>query len=321
MAFRGPGSGAGFSGVSRLIDLYRQQELDAFDQDMQRASLSMRAQPARISEADGGSPWIERSVSDALPMSRTRVLEQAALAGEAEATREGSAQQVRLAQLQRIPGVTPRMASRMVLGRTGVQDEGDPSELRAALAEYLRRPSRETAAAAVSVGANLNQFPDRFAGDPGYAVPPVRGTPEFEQMLRREGDIQADVLERTAPIRANATAATRATTRDRVTRATLEDGTIVSINLDTGEMRPVTGASGEPARAPKTGKVSLLDQMLNQPADGVRAAPANAPAAADTGNVEAEQAAFMAAYRRLRARGVKNITGQMVRAEMTNDQP
>lgn len=141
----------------------------------------------------------------------------AAQRGAATGEAQNAEDRTRLAGLQRIPGITPRMASRMVMGRTGVLDEGDPSELRDALSEYLRQPSRDAAARAVAAGANLNQFPDRFEAirhDPSTGMEmsarpqaPVPGTAEWYTMRDRDRQNEEEWSVREIQARAAASAA------------------------------------------------------------------------------------------------------------------
>ena len=245
MTFRGPSYNGSF-GFERGFELERQARNDAFDQALQTASLQSRAQPMRVTDADNGDPWIERdiprrgSVADMPALNRSSLLTAARNQGEAEATRQVSAEQTRLQALRNIPGMSPLMASRIVFGRSGMEDaDVDPVSLRGTIAEYVRNPTREAAARAISAGADLNKFPDRFLAPEG-TFGPTRGTPQYEDMLRREGDIELETLRKAAPIRAEATAAARAPTRDRTELRQLKDGTIVRVNLETGTYEPVS---------------------------------------------------------------------------------
>lgn len=73
--------------------------------------------------------------------------------------------------------------------------DGDPAKmLRQRLAEYVRQPSRQAAAEAVRAGANLNLFPDRYAGEPGYAAP--EGTPEYYQNVENQLQFETRMKEK-----------------------------------------------------------------------------------------------------------------------------
>lgn len=85
----------------------------------------------------------------------------AAVQGRSEATAQNEADKVRYNALMTTAGITPRQAARLVYGRGDILDT-DPTELRTALAQYERDPSRDTAASAITVGASPSQFPDRF---------------------------------------------------------------------------------------------------------------------------------------------------------------
>lgn len=205
----------------------------------------------------GGMPPRMRSVADSpLMQSSTSQFQQHGetfsydpqLAAEDEAggilaqeEAKNRAERQRIGDLQEIPGITPRMASRMVLGRA--IDE-NPDELRRVLEEYVRSPSRESAARAIGAGADLNKFPDRFMlGDD--QTPPVRGTPAYEQMLEREDrmrtehDIEAD--ER----RLRMAATLRPEPRDRYRSVKGPRGEIGRQDLDTGEVE-WSGQMGAP---------------------------------------------------------------------------
>ena len=247
---------------------------------------------------------------------------------------QNTAESTRLKALRGIPGISERMASRMVYGRSGVMDDEDPSVLRSALADYLKTPSREAAARAIEAGANLNQFPDRFLGveqGPNGELPikqptPARGTPEYYDMLREEGDIGTERLQREAPIRARASADNRAPQRRRTGRVTGPKGEIGLLDLDTGEV-DWTGEMGA-----RPGGSSIYEDMMEArrvradtsasaaptpwPVPLARAAPAEqAPTQAPV-VPDQEITLATAARNRLKARGVKNITIEMLRAEM-----
>lgn len=248
MGFRGPSRGIDTTAFTLPIKLQREQDQDAFSRALQMAELGNRAssimgqgierdQERRAGEEAGrarlamtpgvrqggaGSRW-GMSVADS-PALQPRSFRQfgqdysfdPVAAGEAEGAASGVAQNTeestRMEALKRIPGLSPRQASRMVYGRTGVMDEADPSVMRTALSEYLRAPSREAAARAIEAGASANTFPDRYFLPEGEAEP-RRGSPEYMAMRRAELEQQAEVqtaaLERQAPIRADATAAAR----------------------------------------------------------------------------------------------------------------
>lgn len=353
MGFRGPSRGFDRAALTLPLEMRREREQDAFSQALQRAELGNRAsqimgqslerdQERRAGEEAGrarlamtpgvrqggaGSRW-GRTVADS-PALQPRSFRQfgqdytfdPAAVGEAEGAARGVAQNTeeatRMEALKRIPGLTPRQASRLVYGRTGVMDEEDPSVLRTALSEYLRTPSREAAARAIEAGASANTFPDRFFLPEGEAEP-RRGSPEYMAMRRAELEQQAEVeteaLGRQAPIRARASAEARPEPRARVSRVTGPNGEIGILNLDTqevdwtGEMGAKPGSSG-----------SMLDDLLAPPKPAApMAAPAAAPESTATSLVpdENERQAFTMAYRALRARGVKDPTAAQVRAEM-----
>jgi hypothetical protein len=72
---------------------------------------------------------------------------------------------------------------------------GEPGQsLRDRLAAYVQRPSRAAAVEAVRAGADLNKFPDRFAGEPGYQ--PLPGTSEWFQGAEQELAWKARMQER-----------------------------------------------------------------------------------------------------------------------------
>jgi hypothetical protein len=124
--------------------------------------------------------------------------------GEAKEAGSVSADKVRYDALLKTPGISPRQAARLVYGKGDILNEpdpNDPNDMHAALANYVRQPSREAAAHAIQVGANLNQFPDRFLAvqrnRDGSEMPerpqaPVEGTPEYDDFLRRSTRIRED---------------------------------------------------------------------------------------------------------------------------------
>lgn len=259
MPFRGPSRGIDTSVLLTPYNLQREQEQTAFDRAMQQAEMAQRASRSmggswnriqddnRANEAgqarlamtpgvrEGGaaSRW-GMSVADS-PALQPRSFNQygksysydpamdATAQGEGEAVKQSTAEQTRVAALARVPGISSSMASRMVYGRSGVLDpEGNASEMRQRIAEYIQNPSREAAARAIQAGANLNQFPDRFARvqqDPqGGELPirpeaPIEGTPEWYDMKRKLGTIETDQYQREADIRARAAAVSPAVDR------------------------------------------------------------------------------------------------------------
>jgi hypothetical protein len=379
MPFRGPSRGVDTSTLLAPYNMQRDQEQTLFDRSMAQADLAQRASRSmgdswnRIQDrndqqeegrarmamtpgvrAGGGASRWGTGVADS-PFLQPRTFDRygqsysydpamaAGEAGAATGVQQNTEESTRMGALKGIPGITPRMAARMVYGRTGVMDDEDPSVLRSALAEYVRTPSRDAASRAIEAGANLNQFPDRFLGverGPTGELPirpeaPVRGTPPYYDMLRQEGNIDTEQLQREAPIRAEATAEYRQPQRKRTAKVTGPQGEIGLIDLDTGQV-DWTGEMGA-----KPGGTSILDSMLSQPG-GAPAGPAGvspdataaprgrpapvvapagpaAPGAAPAG--DAERQAFTVAYRSLRARGVKSPTSQQVRAEMAGGAP
>lgn len=128
--------------------------------------------------------------------------------GRSSGTATATAEQTRYDALQKIPGVKPRDAAKIVYGLTQ-PDPNDP--MHTALATYLRTPTRETAAAAVQLGASLNQFPDRFGrikqdamgGElPERPVAPVFGSSEYFDAIQKEEDIRVAGEERKIKLRA-----------------------------------------------------------------------------------------------------------------------
>ena len=366
MPFRGPSGGARIPGVARAFQDERDIQQTAFDramseaqqgarlssswaqsvQNMQRQNEDQEEGRARLAMTPGvrqGGRPSGLTVADS-PALQSRSFQrygqqytydpamEAAAEGQGAAVKESTAESTRVESLSRVPGISRQMASRMVYGRSGVLDpEGDASELRQALAEYVRKPSREAGARAVAAGANLNPFLDRFLADgeerPVQPDAPVRGTPEYYDMLRREGEMDTEQLTREAPIRERTRAAYRAPVRERMSKVTGPQGEIGLLNLDTGEVE-WTGEMGA-----KVGGDSVLDQMLaarRVPAGGPaappaaestrpapRIAPASAPVAAPVVSAEQEQS-LRAAYRALTARGVRNPTLEQVHAEMAS---
>lgn len=222
MPFSGPRSyDTGGRPAVLEYDLEQQEKERQFD-DALRVASSARA-PSRApetmplpamhpAEAMAGAPGRNRAnVMDSPvfdqnhtggPTSRTWDFgpNPAELEGQTAATAQLSADKTRYQGLQNIPGITPKMAARMVYGRSGVMDEPEPDQMRSAMAEYLRNPTRESAARAVQIGVDANKFPDRFlsvrrdpkGGElPLHPDPLVRGTPEYEAAFDREEGIRA----------------------------------------------------------------------------------------------------------------------------------
>jgi hypothetical protein len=358
MGFRGPNRGIDTAAITAPYRLRREEEETAFENAMRRAEQGNRASQilgqsierdesrrageeagrARLAmtpgvrEGGGGSRW-GMTVADS-PALRPRSFRQfgrdysfdPVAAGEQEGAARGVMQNTeestRMDALKRIPGLSPRMASRMVYGRTGVMDEEDPSVLRTALSEYLRAPSREAAAKAIEAGANANTFPDRFFL-PESDQPPRRGTPEYMAMRRAElmqdAEIDTEFLREQAPIRARATAAARPPVRSKGIIKQLASGEFIRIDPETGDIEGLGAMGAKPGA-----RGSMLDDLLAPPAvapatpTAVPAAPTVAPESTATSMVpdEAERQAFTAAYRALRKRGVKDPTAAQVRAEM-----
>jgi len=383
MGFRGPSRGIDTSALLMPFNLRRQQEQDALDLALQQSNAAIRASSVMGESIDrdqrqqdaiaagrerlamdpsirtGGRPsGLTVSDSPALqPRTFSRYGQSytfdpamgAAAEGEAMALKDTTAQSARIDALKRIPGITPAMASRMVFGRTGLEDiDGEQTALRTALADYVKTPGRDTAARAVQAGASLNQFPDRFLS--GEASVPVRGTPEYMAMrqaeLDQEAEAQMRLLEWTLPMRTEASVMSRAPQRDRLSRVVGPNGEIGVMNLDTQEV-DWTGQMGAKPRGS-----SMLDQLIAQRGTPVAGAPVGVPvgqpvappAAAPAGRPApaapvapvapagrsagapdtdggAERQAFSEAYRRLRGRGIRNPTLEQVKAEMMGGAP
>ena len=248
MSFRGPSGGARIPGVARAFAEERDIQQTAFDramseaqqgarlssswaqsvQNMQRQNEEQEEGRARLAMTPGvrqGGRPSGLTVADS-PALQSRSFQrygqsytydpamEAAAEGQGAAVKESTAESTRVESLSRVPGISRQLASRMVYGRSGVLDpEGDASELRQALAEYVRKPSREAGARAVAAGANLNPFLDRFLADgeerPVQPERPVEGTPEYYDMLRKRSDIETEQVRREAPFRASVNAAFR----------------------------------------------------------------------------------------------------------------
>jgi len=133
--------------------------------------------------------------------------------GETAAISQNRQDSTRFAALTQVPGIDARAAARLVYGRSGILDQPDPQATDAALAEYTRNPSAETAAAALRAGASTNNF--RYLQDlepdprnPGGAFttrpkPPVPGTPEYDALRQREEDIRIAGQEKEIKLRAD----------------------------------------------------------------------------------------------------------------------
>lgn len=100
----------------------------------------------------------------------------------------------RFERLLQIPSMTREQASRLAYGGKTPPDKDDSTELRQRLAAYMQQPSREAAVAAVRAGANLNIFPDKFAGERGYQ--PEAGTPEAYAAMEQELQWKAEMNRR-----------------------------------------------------------------------------------------------------------------------------
>jgi hypothetical protein len=127
--------------------------------------------------------------------------------GAAGAAKTGVEEKTRYEALQRIPGVRPRDAAKMVYGHAFYEDQ-DTSELHTALAAYTRDRTQENMARAVQAGANLNEFGaprfDRSGRAIEQPLAPVRGTPEDLAAFQAEEDIRVGGAEREIKARAEA---------------------------------------------------------------------------------------------------------------------
>lgn len=92
--------------------------------------------------------------------------------GTIAGTRANTEADVRFRALSQMPGFDEKSAARLVYGRSQMAEEQDAMPVRNAIAEYMRTPTRELAAKAIQLGANLNSFPDRFVGDPALSTAP-----------------------------------------------------------------------------------------------------------------------------------------------------
>lgn len=193
--------------------------------------------------------------------------------GRAQGIQETTANRQRFDSLKTIPGISERMASRMVYGRGQPLDDADPSALRSAIATYVAQPTRENAAEAVRHGANMNQFPDRFLpviGDPLHGgereTGLQRGTPEYLDAIRQEDDMRTENDIRAARRRAEFSAEFRPEARTRKSKIK-EKGTgrVGVLDLDTGEVEWTDATEAPAGKAP-----SWLDQQL----EGTGGAPA-----------------------------------------------
>jgi hypothetical protein len=236
------------------------------DRDAERARLVMTPGVRR-----GGSTATRPQADSPLNVGSSRRFERfgdtysfdpteaAAERGTEAATAEGSAQKTRYENLSRMPGFTPRQAAKVVYGRGDAFDENDAA---AALAQYVRQPSREAAATAIERGANQfsSLFNEGFGPEGGRARP---GTQQYVDMqlekFKQEQAIRAEQDERMIRLRAEVRPAAKA----RTYRYVGEDKKVHVINLDTGEE-----ISESPSNVRSTGRGGPPAGMFDEPPAG-----------------------------------------------------
>lgn len=248
-------------------------------------------------------------------------------AGTTRGLAENAESKTRYDSLRNIPGIGERMASRLVYGRGTVPGDGEPTPLSEALATYVDRPGRDTAAEAVRHGASLNSF-DAFLPARGLTA----GTDAAFDWFKREDDYrtQNDMKARRASI--DEAAAARPDPKKRTQKIT-EKGTgrVGLLDMDTGEVdwtNAVTNPGGKPE--------SMVDKLLREraekagggtpaaPAAGAPAVPAAAPSKVPSGAADPSgtplddgfQQQLEEAYTALRQRGVVNPSPAALRAEI-----
>ena len=187
--------------------------------------------------------------------------------GSTEATKEAAAQRTRYAALQKMPGLSPREASRLVYGRG---DQIDTDESRRVLAEFVRQPSRDTAASAVASGVSPlslvytsgANFESAIGARP---LAPVPGTAEYRAMKADELAQRAEQEQRMIELRAKLTAENRPAVKSRTYRYVGDDKKVHVVDLDTGKeisesptaVRPSTSDANEKTLRSLTPPVAL----------------------------------------------------------------
>lgn len=109
-----------------------------------------------------------------------------------KAAAEEEANKVRYESLKKIPGIGDRGAARQVYGRA--YDEQDKTEKAAAMAEYVRNPSREAAAKVIEIGGELPFPSDLFTKPHENELQhrdqgPAYGTPEYMDYWNKMQDV------------------------------------------------------------------------------------------------------------------------------------
>ena len=132
-------------------------------------------------------------------------------AGEQEGAAAGakttSADAARYQALQKIPGIRPRDAAKMVYGRT-LYDDQDASEMNQAVSRYAGDKTQENYQRALQTGARANEFQGmpRFDPKTGRAVEqpmaPVPGTPEYDAFQQRQMDMAEQEREKVVRLQA-----------------------------------------------------------------------------------------------------------------------
>lgn len=304
MAFRGP---------SRRYDVPASRFERAMDSERRVGGGGMRAQGSGYGGAirvlpDEGGDMYERSLRPTPP----DPIEAARTVGRAKAAAEGAASRQRFNDVLNTGLVNQRQATRLVYGEGDILDV-DPLDVRTAQSRYMLDPTRERAASAVSVGADPRQFPDRFlpvrrnrAGEE-QPLTPLRGMPEYLQMLRDEDRIRTEGNMEEIRLRSEL----RPDPRPRLSRFTDRDRNIKVMDLDTRQ----SYETGE--RAPATGENAILGKYgLGDDSDGSGAAAPNDSNSRSRRSGSGMDDIRNEAYALLKSKGIDRPTPQEVEDAM-----
>lgn len=243
------------AGGSSRIDTSLVEQGDRDDAERERLAMTPGVREggstATIAQSDsplnvGASRSFER-FGDTYSYDPTAAAEEV---GSVEATKAAASDRTRYDALQKMPGFSPRQAARLVYGRGDVIDT---DESRKALADYVREPSRDTAATAIERGASPYAVPFTQGFDPTGAERARPGTQAYLDMelkkFREEESLRAERSQREIQLRDSLRDGNQ---RSRTYKYIGKDNKEHVVDLDTGkevsvsptEVRPTGRAAG-----------------------------------------------------------------------------